>query len=176
LKSNRHPDQIIGSDTSHQPPSADDWLHDRLRAQLPPGTEASTLSPSIVADLLLTISEAYREHDRITARLSQELHVEVARRERVMTRLRRITLQLLGSAGAAPDLAGGTDLEHLSELIARLVHDREEAKQQLSKSEERFRALTENALDITAIVSPQGRIDYASPSIEPVMGYAPGDC
>src|SRR6185312_10528814 len=49
-----------------------------------------------------------------------------------------------------------------------------EAKQQLSKSEERFRALTENALDITAIVSPQGRIDYASPSIEPVMGYAPG--
>ena len=173
MKSNRRLDPPVDSDMSHQPPSEEGWLHERLRAQLPHGTEASTLSPAMIADLLPRISEAYREHDRITARLSQELHVEVARRERVMTRLRRITLQLLGSAGAAPDLAGGTDLEHLSELIARLVHDREEAKQQLSKSEERFRALTENALDITAIVSPKGRIDYASPSIEPVMGYAP---
>ena len=121
------------------------------------------------------ISETYQEHDRITARLSQELHVELARRERVMTRLRRITVHLLGSAEAGLDLAGGTDLEHLSELIARLVQEREEAKEQMRKSEERFRALTENALDITAIVSPEGRIDYASPSVEPVMGYTPAE-
>jgi len=146
LKPNPRIGQTTEPGSSNQQ-SAANGLHERLRIHIQPCADSVSLSETAVAALLLKISEAYHEHDRVAARLSQDLHVEVARRDRGMTRLRRITLQLLGSAGSAADLAGGADLEHLSELIARLVHEREEAKEQVGKSEERFRALTENALD-----------------------------
>lgn len=45
----------------------------------------------------------------------------------------------------------------------------------LQKSEERFRLLAKNALDVISLHDPQGRYAYISPSCERVLGYVPDD-
>jgi PAS domain S-box-containing protein len=50
---------------------------------------------------------------------------------------------------------------------------RREAEQAVRRSEERFRALIENALDIITVLSGDGIIRYESPSLEKVLGYKP---
>ncbi|MDX2097372.1 MAG: ATP-binding protein [Leptolyngbyaceae cyanobacterium bins.59] len=50
---------------------------------------------------------------------------------------------------------------------------RRQAEQSLRSSEERFRTLIENALDIIAVVNPDGTLNYVSPSIERLLGYNP---
>ncbi|MFO0050601.1 MAG: ATP-binding protein, partial [Pseudanabaena sp.] len=49
---------------------------------------------------------------------------------------------------------------------------RKQVEQALRQSEERFRSLIENALDIIMILDPDGTIGYVSPSVEKVLGYA----
>ncbi len=55
--------------------------------------------------------------------------------------------------------------------IVRDVTDRINAEEVLKKSEEYFRAITENATDIILIVNKKGTITYASPSVEHILGY-----
>lgn len=43
------------------------------------------------------------------------------------------------------------------------------------RSEERFAALIRNSSDVIIILGEDGRVDYASPSVEKVLGYAPAD-
>lgn len=45
--------------------------------------------------------------------------------------------------------------------------------EQIAKSEERFRALTEKSADAIALVTPQGKVIYASPATKHLMGYTP---
>ena len=45
----------------------------------------------------------------------------------------------------------------------------------LQKSEERFRLLANNALDVISLHDPDGRYSYVSPSCERVLGYAPAE-
>lgn len=52
--------------------------------------------------------------------------------------------------------------------------ERLEAQQSLYESEARFRALVQNSADIVAVVD-RGRIRYASPSVERVLGYHPNE-
>lgn len=56
------------------------------------------------------------------------------------------------------------------------VRDRElslhQAKEELRRSEEYFRALIENASDVVFLVNPEGRLHYASPAVTGVLGYA----
>lgn len=52
--------------------------------------------------------------------------------------------------------------------------DRLEAQQSLYESEARFRALVQNSADIVAVVDG-GRIRYASPSVDRVLGYHPDE-
>ncbi len=53
------------------------------------------------------------------------------------------------------------------------VTERKRMEQQLREREEYFRSLIEQAMDIIAVLDASGAIKYASPSVSPVLGYAP---
>lgn len=55
----------------------------------------------------------------------------------------------------------------------RYAIDRKQAQEQLRQSEEHFRTLIENSLDIITVLNQDGTIRYASPSVKRVLGYAP---
>src|SRR2546425_289683 len=76
--------------------------------------------------------------------------------------------------------AGATDYI-LKDRLARLgpavraALDRTRMKQQLDEREEYFRSLIEQAMDIIAVLDAEGALRYASPSVFPLLGYAPED-
>ncbi|NEP58599.1 MAG: PAS domain S-box protein [Symploca sp. SIO2G7] len=71
-----------------------------------------------------------------------------------------------------------TDSENQISGLVAVVADITEQKRTeaaLRQSEERFRSLIENALDIITILAPDGTIQYENPSVEKVLGYSPQD-
>jgi PAS domain S-box-containing protein len=62
------------------------------------------------------------------------------------------------------------DVSFATEAIERERSSRG-ARERLRRSEEYFRSLIENALDIIAIVNSDGTIRYSSPSVQRVLGY-----
>ncbi|HEX2191262.1 MAG TPA: PAS domain S-box protein [Longimicrobiaceae bacterium] len=55
----------------------------------------------------------------------------------------------------------------------RDITDRKEAERAVQRSEEHFRALIENALDLITIVDAEGRVRFNSPSVRRILGYRP---
>ncbi len=52
------------------------------------------------------------------------------------------------------------------------ITEKRQAAEELRYREERFRSLIEKTMDIILIVNLKGKIDYASPSVETVLGYS----
>src|SRR5262249_36134759 len=48
-----------------------------------------------------------------------------------------------------------------------------EAREAQRRSEQHFRSLIENAVDIITVLDREGRVRYASPSVKRALGYAP---
>ncbi|MGH9033762.1 MAG: PAS domain-containing protein, partial [Acidimicrobiia bacterium] len=59
-------------------------------------------------------------------------------------------------------------------LNSRDVTERHEAEEAVRRSEERFRALAQNAYDMITVLAADGTVLYASPSAARVMGYSEG--
>ncbi len=57
--------------------------------------------------------------------------------------------------------------------VQRDITERKRTEQALRQSDERFRRVVENALDIITIIDTAGQIYYASPSVQTVIGYSP---
>src|SRR5262249_40662017 len=55
--------------------------------------------------------------------------------------------------------------------VGRDITERKQADEALRRSEEYFRALTENALDIITILNGDGTIRHVSPSSGRTLGY-----
>ena len=51
--------------------------------------------------------------------------------------------------------------------------ERQKAEKALRESEQRFRSLIENAIDIILIISSEGQFIYLSPSVQRILGYDP---
>ncbi len=58
-------------------------------------------------------------------------------------------------------------------VFGRDVTDLVRAEAERAKSELYYRSLIENALDVTAVFSPEGVLLYVSPSVERALGYRP---
>ncbi|QZZ21775.1 PAS domain S-box protein [Leptothermofonsia sichuanensis E412] len=82
---------------------------------------------------------------------------------------------------AAPLRDSDEQISGLVAVIADVTEQKRQAEQvhlaeqALRQSEERFRSLIENALDIIMILGPDGAIGYVSPSVEKILGYSVAD-
>ena len=65
---------------------------------------------------------------------------------------------------------GGASMAFLTDITQR-----KQIEEELARSELYYRSLIENAVDITAVLAPEGHLRYVSPSVERVLGYKPGD-
>ncbi len=68
--------------------------------------------------------------------------------------------------------AAGTPRYFISQILD--INERRKAEDALRKSEERFRALVENAFDAVFVIGANRRLIYASPSTTRVFGYETG--
>ena len=68
-------------------------------------------------------------------------------------------------------------IEYYGELAVQAtftdITERKQAEEALQRSEEKFRALIENAFDGVTIVGADGRVLYQSPTLDRILGYKP---
>jgi len=129
----------------------------------------------------------YPDRPALLASKASELYVRPPDRRRILSRHQEA--DVLSDIEVELRRADGTTLwveDHarpLRDSAGRIVAyegtllditRRKQAETALRSSEERFRALVQNATDIIATLNPRGRILSVTPSAERVLGYAPG--
>lgn len=67
------------------------------------------------------------------------------------------------------------ELARANEELRLEIAERRRIEEALRESEEKHRELVENISDVIYTVDPGGRVNYVSPSIEPVLGYRPSE-
>jgi PAS domain S-box-containing protein len=71
--------------------------------------------------------------------------------------------------------AAPTTLDGKNYLVGvfRDITERKQIEERLRESEERFRGIAERSFDMIVTLDPEGRINYASPAVILITGYAP---
>jgi PAS domain S-box-containing protein len=128
----------------------------------------------------------FSSRDEVRGRNCADFYPDPADRERFLARLRErgaltnSEIELRRRDGAAvwvlenvSLLEEGTPAETVVEGTMIDVTERRRALDALRESEEYFRSLIDNALDVIMIVNPNGTIRYGSPSVERLLGYRP---
>jgi len=59
--------------------------------------------------------------------------------------------------------------------VAQNISERKQLEEELMKSEEKFRLITENMVDCIALVDTSGTYQYVTPSYSKTLGYGPAD-
>jgi PAS domain S-box-containing protein len=77
--------------------------------------------------------------------------------------------------GAQDYLVKGQVTSQLLVRAMRYATERKRAVEALQRSEEYFRSLIENALDLITVLDMDGTFRYGSPSVERVLGYKPAE-
>ncbi len=65
-------------------------------------------------------------------------------------------------------------LQSVANVLAATIETRQGLERE-RESEERYRIVVENATELIALVDPEGRFQYASPSFQAVLGHEPKD-
>jgi PAS domain S-box-containing protein len=94
---------------------------------------------------------------------------EIMGLESAWTRKDGSTIFLRENARAVRD-GNGTILYY--EGTVEDITERKKAEEKIQKSEEWFRALVQNSLDVVYVLNSKGVIQYVSPNVNQVMGYA----
>lgn len=79
------------------------------------------------------------------------------------------------SVTARPLIAEGQQRPHAVAISIADVTAQRAAAAGERRSHDRFRSLIEHSSDVVTIVDDRGRVTYESPSVEAVLGYAPGE-
>ncbi|MBD1939327.1 CHASE3 domain-containing protein [Microcoleus sp. FACHB-68] len=96
------------------------------------------------------------------------LHRENKKRRQAEEALRMANEKLEIRVGERTAELAATNQSLQAEII-----ERQRAEMAVRESEERFRSLIENALDIITVLDERGTVRYESPSVEKVLGYKP---
>lgn len=139
--------------------------------RMPPGwngIETIARIWEVDADLQVVVCTAYSDYSW------DEMHEKLGRSDRLVILKKPFdnveVLQLAEALTVKWSLLQQTR-QHLQELESTIAKRTE----QLRKSEEHFRLIAENVTDLIAIVDPQGRRIYNSPSYERLLGYSPDE-
>ena len=97
-----------------------------------------------------------------------EIYQDAAQIESQIDATRRDVLVIVGAMAAALLVLLFAAFSGASRLLARQNH-------QLRRSEERFRSLVRNSIDVQLITDAEGRITYESTAVERVLGYRAED-
>jgi PAS domain S-box-containing protein len=98
------------------------------------------------------------------------ISIDITERKRAEEALHKAREELEARAGERT-----TERVQANEQLQSEITHRAGIEQRLQRSEEYYRALIENAMDIVAVLEADGTVRYASPAVERVLGYAPAE-
>ncbi len=127
--------------------------------------------------LLLTARQMHKVYaDSLMLRcdkdeLVEELEQEIAHRDRLQMELRAAHDDLEMRVDARTN-----QLKNLNRALEQEITERTQVEEELSKSEEKYRVLAENATDIVwSLDLGTMKITYVSPSVQKILGYTPAE-
>jgi PAS domain S-box-containing protein len=145
-----------------------DHLLDEIRRTSEGGERTNSVSLDLARILQQAASRTETIQSRVAALVVEETKVLKQRSEVLRSKARLASGSFLTMTVLTFGLVGY--------VFCRLVHDmrdRRRSMELLRHSEERYRVLAENSLDLISLVDPKNTLVYASPSHQRVLGWEP---